>query len=103
MAVRAWASWGHAGRRARQDRAQLHYSLKLRSCSLVQLTHDVLIHQLPLDAAFATVRSVPTGLSQADAAARRLEFGPNRIERVAPTPLAVRFLRPFPPFLPDLL
>ena len=45
---------------------------------------SMLIHeQLPLDAAFATLRSAPAGLSQADAAARRLEFGPNRIERLA--------------------
>ena len=50
----------------------------------------MLIQQLALDAAFATVRSVPTGLSQADAAARRLEFGPNRIERLARTSLTVR-------------
>jgi magnesium-transporting ATPase (P-type) len=63
----------------------------------------MLIHQLPLDAAFATLRSVPTGLSQAEAAARRLEFGPNRIERLAPTPLAVRFLRQFAHFFAALL
>ena len=55
----------------------------------------MLIHQLPLDAAFATLRSVPAGLSHAEAAARRHEFGPNRIERLAPTPLALRFLRQF--------
>ena len=52
----------------------------------------MLIHELPLDAAFTTLRSGPTGLSRADAAARRLEFGPNRIERLARTPLAIRFL-----------
>ena len=63
----------------------------------------MLIHQLPLDAAFATIRSVPTGLSQAEAAARRLEFGPNRIERLAQTPLAVRFLRQFTHFFAALL
>ena len=63
----------------------------------------MLIHQLPLDAAFATVRSVPTGLSQADAAARRLEFGPNRIECLVRTPLVVRFLRQFTHFFAALL
>ena len=63
----------------------------------------MLIHQLPLDAAFATLRSVPAGLSQADAAARRLEFGPNRIERLARTPLTVRFLRQFTHFFAALL
>ena len=63
----------------------------------------MLIHQLPLDAAFATLRSVPAGLSHADAAARRLEFGQNRIERLARTPLAVRFLRQFTHFFAALL
>ena len=58
----------------------------------------MLIHQLALEAAFATLRSAPAGLSQATAAARRLEFGPNRIERVATTPLAIRFLRQFTHF-----
>jgi sodium/potassium-transporting ATPase subunit alpha len=55
----------------------------------------MLIHQLPLDVAFATLRSAPAGLSLAEAATRGREFGPNRIERLAPTPLAVRFLRQF--------
>ena len=36
----------------------------------------MLIQQLALDAAFATVRSVPTGLSESDAAARRLALVP---------------------------
>ena len=43
----------------------------------------MLIHQLPLDAALSTLRSTPAGLSRAEAAARRLEFGANRIERLA--------------------
>ena len=63
----------------------------------------MLIHQLPLDAAFATLRSGPTGLSHADAAARRLELGPNRIERLPQTSLTVRFLRQFTHFFAALL
>jgi sodium/potassium-transporting ATPase subunit alpha len=63
----------------------------------------MLIHQFPLDAAFAAVRSAPTGLSQPDATARRLEFGPNRIERLAGTPVAVRLLRQFTHFFAALL
>jgi calcium-translocating P-type ATPase len=63
----------------------------------------MLIHQLHLDAAFATVRSAPAGLSQTDVDARRLEFGPNRIERLPQTPLAVRFLRQFTHFFAALL
>ena len=63
----------------------------------------MLIQQLALDAAFATLRSVPTGLSEADAAARRLEFGPNRIERLARTSLTVRVVRQFTHFFAVLL
>ena len=63
----------------------------------------MLIHQLPLDTAFATLRSAPTSLSQADATARRLEFGPNRIERLAQTPIAVRLVRQFTHFFAALL
>jgi hypothetical protein len=50
----------------------------------------MLIHQLPLDGAFAALRSAPTGLTRAEAAARRLEFGLNRIERLPQTPLALQ-------------
>jgi magnesium-transporting ATPase (P-type) len=63
----------------------------------------MLIHQLALDEAFATLRSVPTGLSGADVARRQAEFGPNRIERLPSTPLAVRFLRQFTHFFAILL
>ena len=51
----------------------------------------MLIHQLPLDAALSTLRSTPAGLSRADAAARRLEFGPNRIERLGDVSSAPAF------------
>ena len=63
----------------------------------------MLIHQIPLDAAFVTLRGTPGGLSQAEAATRRLEFGPNRIERLPSTPLTVRFLRQFTHFFAALL
>ena len=63
----------------------------------------VLIHQLDAQAAFAAVRSTPTGLSQADAAARRLEFGLNRIERIPGKPLVLRFVRQFTHFFAALL
>ena len=63
----------------------------------------MLIQQLALDAAFATVRSAPTGLSEADAAARRLEFGANRIEPFARTSLTVRVVRQFTHFFAALL
>ena len=63
----------------------------------------MLIPSLPLDAVFATLRSGPAGLSSADAAARRREFGPNRIERLPATPLIVRFVRQFTHFFAILL
>jgi magnesium-transporting ATPase (P-type) len=55
----------------------------------------MLIHQLPVDAALATLRSTPAGLSRPDASARRLEFGPNRIERLGDVPLPRRFAAQF--------
>ena len=63
----------------------------------------MLIHQLPLDAALSTLRSTPAGLSQADAADRRLEFGPNRIERLSSVSLAKRFAAQFTHFFAALL
>ena len=63
----------------------------------------MLIHQIPLDAAFRALRGTPEGLSQAEAASRRLEFGPNRIEHLPSTPVAVRFLRQFTHFFAAVL
>jgi len=63
----------------------------------------MLIHQLSLDAAFATLRSSPAGLSHADALARRREFGANRIERLPSTPLVLRFAGQFTHFFAILL
>ena len=63
----------------------------------------MVVHQLPVDAAFATLRSGPAGLSQVDAAARLLEFGPNRIERLPSTPLYLRFIGQFTHFFAVLL
>jgi calcium-translocating P-type ATPase len=63
----------------------------------------MLIHQISLDEAFATLRSAPGGLSPTEAAARRIEFGPNRIERLPATPLVLRFLTHFTHFFALLL
>jgi sodium/potassium-transporting ATPase subunit alpha len=63
----------------------------------------MVVHQLPVDAAFAALRSGPAGLSKADAAARRIEFGPNRIERLPSTPLFLRFIGQFTHFFAVLL
>ena len=63
----------------------------------------MLIHQLPLDVVFATLRSAPQGLSPEEAAKRRVEFGPNRIERLPQTPVAVRLVRQFTHFFAVLL
>jgi hypothetical protein len=63
----------------------------------------MLIHQLPLDGVFATLRSSPAGLSRPDAAARRVEFGPKRIERIRRKPVVVRFFAQFTHFFALLL
>jgi calcium-translocating P-type ATPase len=63
----------------------------------------MLIHQLPVDIAFATLRSRPEGLSPAEAAARRLEFGPNRIEGLPKPSMALRFAAQFTHFFAILL
>jgi len=63
----------------------------------------MLIHQLSLDEAFATLRSSPTGLSRGDALERRHEFGANRIEPLQTTPIFVRFIGQFAHFFAVLL
>ena len=63
----------------------------------------MLIYQSSREAAFAALRSGPGGLSSADAAARRVEFGPNRIQRLPGTPLHVRFISQFTHLLAVLL
>jgi calcium-translocating P-type ATPase len=63
----------------------------------------MLIHQLPLDAAFSALRSTSAGLSRDDARARRFEFGPNRIERLARVSLLKRFAAQFTHFFAALL
>jgi hypothetical protein len=63
----------------------------------------MLIHQLPLDAALSTLRTSAAGLSHADAANRRVEFGPNRIERLSRVSLPKRFAAQFTHFFAALL
>jgi sodium/potassium-transporting ATPase subunit alpha len=63
----------------------------------------MLIHRLPLDAAFAAVRSGQAGLSHAEAAARRLEFGSNRLEALPTTSPFLRFIAQFTHFFAVLL
>ena len=63
----------------------------------------MLIHQLPVEDAFASLRSRRSGLSHAEAAARRAEFGPNLIEGIPRTPLVVLFLAQFTHFFAVIL
>jgi len=63
----------------------------------------MLIHQLPLDAAFEALRSTPTGLSAQEAASRRREFGSNRIEQLPRVPLPIRLVAQFTHFFAGLL
>jgi calcium-translocating P-type ATPase len=55
----------------------------------------VQVHALTADAALQSLRAGRTGLSEADAAARLAEFGPNRVERVRRAPLLVQLAREF--------
>ena len=61
------------------------------------------IHQLSVDDALASLHSGPEGPSGAEASRRLQEFGPNRVERVAATPLWVRFARGFTHFFAVIL
>ena len=61
------------------------------------------IHQLNSDEALASLRSGPNGLSSQEAHRRLIEYGPNRVERVRATPLALRFLRGFTHFFALIL
>jgi calcium-translocating P-type ATPase len=61
------------------------------------------IHQLTADAAIDALRTSAGGLGVSEAARRLVEFGPNRIERAARTPLAWRFLREFTHFFAVIL
>jgi calcium-translocating P-type ATPase len=63
----------------------------------------MLIHQLSPDAAFATLRSAPAGLTGVEAASRTLEFGLNHIERLPSTPPVLRLFRQFTHFFAVLL
>jgi len=63
----------------------------------------MLIHQLPLDDAYRALGSGPDGLTAAAADRRRHEFGPNRIEQSAGTPVLYRLLSQFTHFFAILL
>jgi calcium-translocating P-type ATPase len=63
----------------------------------------MLIHQLSLQAAFASLRSGPEGLSESEAAARRLEFGPNRIRSLPQVPVVRRLVAQVTHFFAILL
>ena len=63
----------------------------------------MLVQELPPDAAFGTLHSGPAGLSRVSATARRLEFGPNRIEHLPGTPVFLRFISQFTHFFAVLL
>ena len=63
----------------------------------------MLIHQQPVEDAFRSVGSGPGGLSAAAVAARRAEFGPNRIEGIPKAPVYLRFLAQFTHFFAVIL
>ncbi len=51
------------------------------------------VHQLGVEDALRSLHTAPDGLTAAEAARRLAEFGPNRVARLADTPLVIRFLR----------
>jgi calcium-translocating P-type ATPase len=61
------------------------------------------IHHLTVEEALRSLHSHEDGLSQSEAERRRLEFGPNRVERVRQTPLSYRLLRNFSHFFALIL
>jgi len=63
----------------------------------------VRIQQFSVEEAIASLRSTPQGLSSAEARRRLLEYGPNRMERIAAEPLALRFLKEFTHFFALIL
>ncbi len=63
----------------------------------------VKIHHLSVEEALASLNSGASGLSAAEAERRLREFGPNRVEEVARTPLWLRFAREFSHFFALIL
>jgi sodium/potassium-transporting ATPase subunit alpha len=61
------------------------------------------IHHLSVEAALASLNTGTDGLSHAEAGRRLQEFGPNQVERVAGTPLWLRFLKEFTHFFALIL
>ncbi|HQY72050.1 MAG TPA: cation-transporting P-type ATPase, partial [Pseudomonadales bacterium] len=61
------------------------------------------IHELPVDAALASLKSGVDGLSASEAARRLAEFGPNRLEDVARERLWLRLAREFTHFFAIIL
>ncbi len=61
------------------------------------------IQQFSVEEAIASLRSTPQGLSSAEARRRLAEYGPNRMERIAGEPLALRFLKEFTHFFALIL
>ena len=61
------------------------------------------IASLSVDQALSSVASSAAGLSAREAARRLREFGPNRIEKVRRTPLALRFAQSFTHFFAVIL
>jgi sodium/potassium-transporting ATPase subunit alpha len=63
----------------------------------------VKIHQLSVEAALDSLCTTADGLSAAEAERRLSEYSPNRIEKIARTPAALRLLREFVQFFSVIL
>ncbi|HYM30917.1 MAG TPA: cation-transporting P-type ATPase [Candidatus Cybelea sp.] len=65
--------------------------------------HRSLVHRLSADDAFASLRSGPRGLTQAEAARRLREFGPNSVQKIRREPAVVRLAKEFVQFFSLIL
>jgi len=61
------------------------------------------VHQLSIEGALRSLHTAPDGLTATEVTRRLAEFGPNRVERLADTPLVIRFLRTFTHFFALIL
>jgi sodium/potassium-transporting ATPase subunit alpha len=61
------------------------------------------VHRLSVEAALDSLGSNPNGLAATEAAGRLRDYGPNRVERIARTPAALRLLREFVQFFSVIL
>ena len=56
------------------------------------------VHQLSAEEVIASLRSMPGGISSAEAGRRLREYGPNLVRKIEREPLLLRFFKEFTSF-----